>query len=60
MNDLIEFLKHEGISADLVEEVQHYADSHAVKEELKSRIPVPHFHYYGNKMLSRHFYVERI
>lgn len=50
MNDLIEFLEHEGISADLVEEVQHYADSHAVKEELKSRIPVPHFHYYGNKI----------
>ena len=50
MNNLIEFLKQEGVSAQLVEEVRHYSEEHTVDEALKKRIPVPHFHYYGNKV----------
>ena len=50
MNSLIEFLKQEGVSAQLVEEVRHYSEEHTVDEALKKRIPVPHFHYYGNKV----------
>ena len=50
LNNLIEFLKQEGVSAQLVEEVRHYSEEHTVDEALKKRIPVPHFHYYGNKV----------
>ena len=50
MNNLIEFLKQEGVSAQLVEEVRHYSEEHTVDEALKKRIPVPHFDYYGNKV----------
>ena len=50
LNSLIEFLKQEGVSAQLVEEVRHYSEEHTVDEALKKRIPVPHFHYYGNKV----------
>ena len=55
MNNLIEFLKQEGVSAQLVEEVRHYSEEHTVDEALKKRIPVPHFHYmairYGKRLV---------
>lgn len=35
MNSLIEFLKQEGVSAQLVEEVRHYSEEHTVDEALK-------------------------
>ena len=40
MNNLIEFLKQEGVSAQHVEEVRHYSEEHTVDEALKKRIPV--------------------
>ena len=58
MNNLIEFLKQEGVSAQLVEEVRHYSEEHTVDEALKKRIPVPHFHYYGNKVWEEALAVE--
>lgn len=36
MNNLIEFLKQEGVSAQLVEEVRHYSEEHTVDEALKN------------------------
>ena len=32
LNNLIEFLKQEGVSAQLVEEVRHYSEEHTVDE----------------------------
>ena len=34
MNDMIEFLKNEGVSIDLVREVQEFADVHTASEKL--------------------------
>lgn len=47
MTDLTDFLKKEGVSAGLLQEVQAYSASHPVCDELKGRIPVPHYFYYG-------------
>ena len=50
MKNLIEFLQEEGISRELIQEVQGFSAAHPVKEELKARIPIPHFYYYGKKV----------
>ena len=50
MTDLTDFLTREGISAELLQEVQDYSAAHPVCDELKSRIPVPHYFYYGKKI----------
>ena len=50
MKDFIDFLKQEGISADLLQEVQAFSGSQIIPDELKSRIPSPHFYYYGKKV----------
>lgn len=50
MKEIMDFLKEEGISPKLIQEVQEFSAAHPVKDELKGRIPVPHFYYYGKKV----------
>lgn len=50
MKEIMDFLKEEGISPKLIQEVQEFSAAHPVKEELNGRIPVPHFYYYGKKV----------
>lgn len=50
MRDFIDFMKKEGISADLIREVQEFSAAHPVSDEFKGRVPVPHFCYYGKKV----------
>lgn len=50
MTDLTDFLTREGISAELLQEVQDYSATHPVCDELKGRVPVPHYFYYGKKI----------
>ena len=50
MKNLTEFLEDEGVSKELIHEVQGFSAANPVKEELKERIPVPHFYYYGKKV----------
>lgn len=47
MEDLMQFLREEGISEDVLHEVYEYVVSHPVSDAMKQRIPVPHFMYYG-------------
>ena len=47
MKKITDFLRDEGISPELIQEVQEFSATHPVKEGLKGRIPVPHFYYYG-------------
>ena len=47
MEDLMQFLREEGISEDVLHEVHEYVFSHPVSDAMKQRIPVPHFMYYG-------------
>ena len=50
MKKITDFLRDEGISPELIQEVQEFSAAHPVKEGLKGRIPVPHFYYYGKKV----------
>ena len=50
MKEIMDFLKEEGISPKLIQEVQEFSAAHPVKDGLKGRIPVPHFFYYGKKV----------
>ena len=50
MKKITDFLREEGISPELIQEVQEFSATHPVKEGLKGRIPVPHFYYYGKKV----------
>ena len=47
MEDLMQFLREEGISEDVLHEVHEYVVPHPVSDAMKQRIPVPHFMYYG-------------
>ena len=42
MEDLMQFLREEGISEDVLHEVHEYVVSHPVSDAMKQRIPVPH------------------
>ena len=55
MKKITDFLRDEGISPELIQEVQEFSATHPVKEGLKGRIPVPHFYYYGNPELPKAF-----
>lgn len=63
MKEIMDFLKEEGISPKLIQEVQEFSAAHPVKEELNGRIPVPHFIIMAKKCGRKpwqHFCVERI
>ena len=61
MKKITDFLRDEGISPELIQEVQEFSAAHPVKDELKGRIPVPHFYYYGKIMnLKKYFQLDHV
>ena len=50
MSDLMETLRQEGISPDLLRAVEEYRAAHALPEALRPRIPVSGFTYYGREV----------
>ena len=50
MSDLMETLRQEGISPDLLCAVEEYRAAHALPEALRPRIPVSGFTYYGREV----------
>ncbi len=50
MSDILEFLQQEGISDSLLSEIRSFRKFYKVKEETKSRIPIPQYMYYGNRV----------
>lgn len=50
MEGIIERLKMEGVSSDLIHEATGFSEAHPVDEKLRERIPVPRFFYYGRKV----------
>lgn len=50
MESIIERLKMEGISSDLIREAAEFSEAHSVDAKLRDRIPVPRFFYYGKKV----------
>ena len=47
MEDILEFLKKEGIRKELLKEVEAFRTAHPVPEAYRKRIPVPRYLYYG-------------
>ena len=47
---MLDFLKSEGISDQLIERIQQYRDSYPVAEEDRKRIPNPSYKYYGTEV----------
>ena len=50
MSDLMETLRQEGISPDLLRAVEEYRTAHALPEALRPRIPASGFTYYGREV----------
>ena len=50
MSDLMETLRQEGISPDLLRAVEDYRAAHALPEALRPRIPASGFTYYGREV----------
>ena len=50
MSDLMETLRQEGISPDLLRAVEEYRAAHALPEALRPRIPASGFTYYGREV----------
>ena len=50
MSDLMETLRQEGISPDLLCAVEEYRAAHALPEALRPRIPASGFTYYGREV----------
>ena len=47
MKDLIEFIKKEGISSDLISQVDGFRKENGISAEAVGRIPDPEYYYYG-------------
>lgn len=47
MADVLEFLKGEGISTELITGIESFRAEHKVSEEYLSRIPEPEYYFYG-------------
>lgn len=48
--DILEFLRQEGISEGLLRDVEQFRREHIVKEGLVKRIPYPQYMYYGKEI----------
>ena len=47
MIDLLDFLKQEGLSPDLLDSIREFNAQYPTPPELQTRIPQPRYHYYG-------------
>ena len=45
--DLLDFLKQEGLSPDLLAGIREFSAQYPTPPELQNRIPQPRYHYYG-------------
>ena len=45
--DLLDFLKQEGLSPDLLDGIREFNAQYPTPPELQNRIPQPRYHYYG-------------
>ena len=47
---MLDFLRKEQVSEELIAGVEAYRKAHPVEEQWKNRVPVPRFPYYGKKV----------
>ena len=66
MLDMLEFLRDEGVSADITAEIEKFRDAYPEEDEtLRRRVPDPRYLYYGkdiweDRLLARAFRSRRI
>ena len=49
MSDILDFLREEGVSGDLIQGVEEFRGRYPVREEYRDRIPEPQYYYYGKE-----------
>ena len=49
MSDILDFLREEGVSGDLIRGVEEFRGIYPVSEEYRDRIPEPQYYYYGKE-----------
>ena len=49
MSDILDFLREEGVSGDLIRGVEEFRGIYPVNEEYRDRIPEPQYYYYGKE-----------
>lgn len=49
MSDILDFLREEGVSEDLIRGVEDFRGRYPVNEEYRDRIPEPQYYYYGKE-----------
>ena len=49
MSDILDFLREEGVSGDLIQGVEEFRGRYPVSEEYIDRIPEPQYYYYGKE-----------
>ena len=49
MSDILDFLREEGVSGDLIRGVEEFRGRYPVSEEYRDRIPEPQYYYYGKE-----------
>ena len=49
MSDILDFLREEGVSGDLIQRVEEFRGRYPVSEEYRDRIPEPQYYYYGKE-----------
>lgn len=50
MTDIIDFLKNEGVSESILNDVRDFRQSYKVSPEMEKRIPSPRYNYYGTEI----------
>ena len=48
--DMLDFLKSEGISPQIISEIEDFRRHHAISDGVQGRIPQPAYHYYGREI----------
>ena len=49
MSDILDFLREEGVSGNLIRGVEEFRGRYPVSEEYRDRIPEPQYYYYGKE-----------
>ena len=44
---MLDFLRHEGIDAQIIKRIEDFRNTYPVSAEMAGRVPVPKYHYYG-------------
>ena len=47
---MLDFLRSEGVSSQIISEIEAYRRAYSVNDEVKGRIPNPAYHYYGREI----------